>query len=744
MAADGISLLSEIQQLYDKVRGDVDFAAVLQASDSRDDAVLAELIEADGRLRIARGRSVTLTRYLTAIPDLRDRPDSLDAAIDVTLRAMSGGSCVSDEATQQLVEQFPDLEEAIREAAALNAAIWSTEGLHERVTRGPVRPLPYEFGPRLATGERRYQLQKLLGQGAFGQVYLALDRHLSEDDHTAMVAIKILATADRSPWARQRLIEEATKARRINHPNVVLVHDRGVTEQNEDYIVYEYVDGGDLSDALERQPIPIDEAVRLVRKIAMGVHAAHAAGVIHCDLKPGNIMLTSAGEPKVADFGIAVRLGESQDFGYDLPNRRSNRGPIGNVAFISPEQYRGDDNALAVPSDVYALGGILFLLLTGTLPNGSSLEEIARNHDVETGRREPPMLRPLNPKIDRDLEAICRRAMAVKPEDRHSSAAALAEDLERWSRREPLTWTNPSVVRIASLWARRKPGLAAAMATIVVLVLAGAATLQYWMSVAAEHRMQAAIAQLEVQHKEERERAIQLLVTRVTRTLGELGHDYRLATEGIIKVWLLEYVFGSKLLDIADAGPELWKSRISLLRNAVRTFHEQGRAEHMETAMWESALAFWLVSDKDYKEAEPLLRANIAKWERAFPQDPWIEHLRAMAAAAVVNRFLVQTEAGAHARHWQEAEWKELQEAEARLLAVCEGLPEDHRGTPFHLLALRSLKDLYSPQLLDQPQRAAAIDAEYAELTAPRSKRAAARAAARMQQADEQPAGQDN
>src|SRR5690606_28482277 len=112
--------------------------------------------------------------------------------------------------------------------------------------------------------------------------------------------------------------------------------DRGVTEQNEDYIVYEYVDGGDLSDALERQPIPIDEAVRLVRKIAMGVHAAHAAGVIHCDLKPGNIMLTSAGEPKVADFGIAVRLGESQDFGYDLPNRRSNRGPIGNVAFISP------------------------------------------------------------------------------------------------------------------------------------------------------------------------------------------------------------------------------------------------------------------------------------------------------------------------------------------------------------------------------------------------------------------------
>ena len=122
----------------------------------------------------------------------------------------------------------------------LNAAIWSTTGLRAGVTPPPVKALPCDFGPVMSSGQRRYQLQRLLGQGGFGQVYLTLDRQLSEEGHTAMVAIKILSVGKRSPWARERLIEEATKVRRISHPNVVTVMDRGVTEQDEDYIVYEF------------------------------------------------------------------------------------------------------------------------------------------------------------------------------------------------------------------------------------------------------------------------------------------------------------------------------------------------------------------------------------------------------------------------------------------------------------------------------------------------------------------------
>jgi serine/threonine protein kinase len=207
----------------------------------------------------------------------------------------------------------------------------------------------------------------LLGSGGSGDVYLAADRQLSEQGHEALVAIKVLA-GDRGPWARQRLIDEATKARRVTHANVVRVLDRGVSDDDEDFVVYEHVAGGDLGEWLDRRPqrLSARDAASLMSRIARGVHAAHAAGLVHCDLKPGNVLMTAEGEPRVADFGIAVRADdEAAQYSGDREQ------PIGNIAFIAPEQFRMQDGCFSIAADVYALGGMLYYLVTRATPQRS-------------------------------------------------------------------------------------------------------------------------------------------------------------------------------------------------------------------------------------------------------------------------------------------------------------------------------------------------------------------------------------
>ncbi len=127
-----------------------------------------------------------------------------------------------------------------------------------------MRALPCDFGPATKDGRPRYELRELLGEGALGQVYLAVDRHLSEQDHPAFVSIKLLRGQERSVLERQQLVDEATKARRINHPNVARVLDRGVSARDEDFLLYEYVEGGDLARWARRRggAVPIEEAAR--------------------------------------------------------------------------------------------------------------------------------------------------------------------------------------------------------------------------------------------------------------------------------------------------------------------------------------------------------------------------------------------------------------------------------------------------------------------------------------------------
>ena len=700
--------LVEVRRLYDSAGIDVDFASVIASADVGDDMVLAELIEADGRLRLLRNRPVDLARYLSAIPDLARRADPLDAAIDVSLRQLSGGARTRPDAVERMIAEYPELEQPILEAAALNAAVWSTTGLRSQMAPVPPKSLPCDFGAMINSGEQRYQLQKLLGQGAFGQVYLALDRQLSEEGHTAMVAIKVLAARDRSPWARQQMIEEATKVRRISHPNVVQVMDRGVTEDNEDYIVYELVDGGDMSDQLSQTAqLPIVDAVRLVRQIALGIHAAHSAGVIHCDLKPGNIMLTKKGVPKVGDFGIAVRLSDHTSAKGGAGSEGGSSGPIGNLAFVSPEQYRGEEGARSIPSDIYSLGGILFVCLTGVLPNGSTLEEIACTHDTEQGRTEPPHPRTLRPEVDRDLDAICRRALAIKPQDRYSSAAAMAEDLERWLKREPIAWTRPSKLRVVRLWSIRKPALAASVAAIIVLAVAGSIVALRLNARANQKAIEAAEAKVKFKMEEQFRKAGEALLTSFKSAFKDSNPDYRFSTEALAYIWVFEYFFGPKLFGIAEAEFVLWKTRIEQVRQLREIAIAKGGPEQLETLMWESALAFFLVCDGDYLEAEPMLRQNIAAWERKLSSDDsWLVNMRTIQLCARVNRHAALAQPD-HA---------ELLALEQQLNDAAEDVGARLAGTPIHFQVMKSLASLYGPKLLDDPQRHQSISDDLTRL----------------------------
>jgi len=680
------------------VDDDQPFTFVIGDGQADDEGALADAIEADGRRRQRQGLNVTLKRYLHAVPAMKSRPVVLDAAIDVTLRSLSGGSEITSDAVTTLVAEHPEFSAAIREAAELGRAVCSTQGLQARVESGPRRSLPCEFGPVFGQGERRYQLRKLLGRGAFGHVYLAMDRQLSEAGHTAMVAIKIANAGHLTPWLRQKAVDEAAKVRRVNHPNVVTVHDRNVTDAGEDFMVYEYVEGGDLDALLaERRRIPPHDAVAMMIDIARGVHAAHAAGVIHCDLKPGNIMLTAAGEAKVVDFGIAVQRDQSAESSESGEVGKQAAGPIGNLAFISPEQYRGEDGALSVPSDVYALGGILCFMMTGTLPNGSTLEEIRRTHEAPSKetRIAPPSLRTLASAIDRDLELICRKAIETDPACRHHSAAAFADDLERWRRHEAIAWTRPGVLRVIKLWAIRKPALAVSVGVIALLLMAGSIIGIRLNGVAQDRKLAAAVAEIKLMEREQWQANAAKTATKISNSVRVLGDDYRLKTEAIVKIWIFEYLLGPQVLGMPDQQRSLWMSRVEVLRTLVHEAQRDGRDHEFEPLLLSSLLAFFLVNDGDFEESIPLLDVSLARWSSAFSDDPWLNDLRAIRLGAEVNRLV----------RFPTHSIAAIEGLNEQLQIAIDGQQASRAGTPIHFLLLKSQAMLHGPSLLNQPER---------------------------------------
>lgn len=658
-----------------------------------DDPLLAELIEIDGRFRISRGEPIELQSYFEAVPDLLRRPVALDAAIDMTLRSLSRGASPTDEAVETLCANYPEAAAAIQDAAALGRALWTTEQIAPATIRE--RALPSEFGPLIGIDQRQYELRRRLGDGASGDVFLAQDRKLSDQDHAAMVAIKILRLDRSDPWSRRRAVEEAAKARRIDHPNVVRVLNRGATEDGEEYLVYEFVPGGDMASPTFADQLPLEprRAARLAADIARGVQAAHSAGLVHCDIKPGNILLTADGSPKVADFGAAVRPRDTEE--------GSSLRPVGTLAFMAPEQFRMEPGALAPPADVYALGGLLYWLLTGRLASGSTRDEVVAAHTA-TPARPAPSPRAVQPTIEPDLDAICRRALSPTPSDRFASPGEFADDLEAWLRREPIAWTRPSALRIAQLWVRRRPALAVSVAALTLVTVTAGVWLQRLSDRANERQQAAAMADLRARTTESERLAFSDMVRRRTSRIAE-GR----VTDTLWSFLWLEVFIAPDRVESPDLGIMLAAARTQYADRHWRLARAAAGEDSLEAMLWGTLTAYWLAADHRSDEAletVSLLAPSVRA--RLNPSDPAVAALEAIRAVAEVDGLLTAAPA---LRSRSEA----LRHA-LRLEALKSDMSRSADAWTMERLIDERLAELYGPCALGSPALEAAARARLA------------------------------
>jgi WD40 repeat protein/serine/threonine protein kinase len=404
---------------------------------------------------------------------LRDR--QVNEIIAAYLEAVETGQAPD---RQELLARHPDLAAELsaffadrdqfqRLAQPLGPAL-PARPAGEQVTVGPGEDTGTVLGAVRYFGD--YELLAEIARGGMGVVYKARQVSLGRT-----VALKmILAGQFASPDDVQRFHREAEAAANLDHPNIVPIYEVG-EHRGQHYFSMKLIEGGSLAQRLPSEPrpsgsVPADrsptlaaqkEAARLVATVARAIHHAHQRGVLHRDLKPGNILLDRQGQPHVTDFGLARPVqGDS--------HHTRTGAIVGTPSYMPPEQARAE-KALTTGVDVYSLGAILYELLTGRPPFRAEtpLETV-----LQVLQRDPEPPRKVDPRIDRDLATICLKCLEKDPQRRYDSAAALADDLERWLGGAPILARPSTTVERLVKWARRRPAVAALVGVSVAAAVA--------------------------------------------------------------------------------------------------------------------------------------------------------------------------------------------------------------------------------------------------------------------------------
>ena len=301
-----------------------------------------------------------------------------------------------------------------------------------------------------------YELLEEVGRGGQGVVFRARQQSLNR-----IVALKVIGLGQ---WATKAHLKrfrlEAEAAASLDHPCIVPIYEVGERD-GQCYFSMQFVEGGQLDEVVKHTPISVRGAIELIAKVARTVQYAHEHGILHRDIKPGNILLDAKGEPHLTDFGLA-RLVESESTVTRTVE------VLGTPSYMAPEQAAGNNTQLTSATDVYGLGAVLYQLLTSHPPfaGGTTYETIKSLLETEP---RPPRL--WNPKVDRDVSTICLKCLEKNPGRRYSSALALAEDLERWLRHEPIQARRTGVVGRGKKWLQRNP-TAAGIAVLSVALIA--------------------------------------------------------------------------------------------------------------------------------------------------------------------------------------------------------------------------------------------------------------------------------
>ena len=300
----------------------------------------------------------------------------------------------------------------------------------------------------------RYTIMGILGQGGMGKVYKVFDPQLKRN-----VALKVLLTNPGNLEGVQRFLREAQATAHLHHPNIVMVYDIGF-EEGQHYFTMDYIPGYSLKDYAKKNTLSPRQSAKIMMKVGDAIHYAHRQGVVHRDLKPGNVMMTEEGEPKVMDFGLA-KLTEAS-------KKLSRTGMIiGTLQYMPPEQAQGLMREIDARSDVYSLGAMLYQLITGRPPFAGNTTFSIINKVLNFPPVPPTQIKP---HISKDIETICIKALEKEKHMRYQTAAAFVDDLAKFVRGEPIQAVMPGLGHKFSRWVKKNP-LLASLGGIIFLIL---------------------------------------------------------------------------------------------------------------------------------------------------------------------------------------------------------------------------------------------------------------------------------
>ena len=393
--------------------------------DADTDSKLAVCL-ADQAIRWRSGRGVETEYYCARLPELAADPDAKLQLICAEFRyRQEYGQAPS---TDSFLERFPDLqrelEMRLRAQRAASLENQSTASLGSSVI-DPVETVSLSAVGGIRTDGRnaivssgpefvaQFRIERILGDGGFGRVYLAFDEELRRQ-----VAVKVPHPHRlRSPRDVDAYFEEARIVARLDHPSIVPVYQFGRTDDGRCFAVSKFIEGDDLSAVIDREQLPPGKIAEQLSVVADALDYSHSQGVIHRDIKPANILVDTQGQPWVTDFGIALK---EDDWGKDLPSG-------GTPAYMSPEQICGEGHRVDGRSDVFSLGVVLYEMLTGQRPFGKTWVERRASVAVTSPRN-------VKAEIPAELERICLKAMSPRRDDRYATAGLMASDLRAFGK----------------------------------------------------------------------------------------------------------------------------------------------------------------------------------------------------------------------------------------------------------------------------------------------------------------------
>ena len=399
-----------------------------------------------------------------SLPD--EREQQLDAIIAAYYRAVEAGECVDQkdfidkhpEFASQLKEFFGDL----RMFQGSNHRNSGDPALEPTITTGTTQRKNFAAGTDVRYFGA-YEILEELGVGGMGIVYKARHARLRK-----IVAIKMIRAGELATESDiKRFQAEARAQAGMDHPGIVAVHEVGMHEGQYFYSM-DYVAGGSLSKLHREEPVPARRAAELVRQMAEAIHYAHGKGTVHRDLKPANILLTTDGMPRIADFGLAKRMWPEQD---SVAVTMTETGQIlGTAGYMSPEQAEGKTKLVGPPADIYALGAVLYALLTSRAPFvGESQADTIK----QVINKEPVAPRVLNPGLPRDLETICLKCLNKERHERYGTAQLLADDLAAFLEDRPIVARPIGSIERAAKWVRRHRLISTLLLLTLVSIFAG-------------------------------------------------------------------------------------------------------------------------------------------------------------------------------------------------------------------------------------------------------------------------------